>query len=108
MSKSTGWQRVHQWKNTLVLIALVGGFLFYAQSSRGIGAPNSQRARAILDRALVYYEEQRPTPRADAENRPLTAEARVQDFGCHSEIHIWEEGAVRMRLVYWNGGFYEL
>ncbi len=35
-------------------------------------------------------------------------ESRVQNLGCHKEIHIYKDGTLVMRLSYFNGKVYEL
>ena len=35
-------------------------------------------------------------------------EAVFRNFGCHSEVHIFYEGTLQMRLYYYNGEFIEI
>lgn len=49
--------------------------------------------------ALSYYE---------SKNGSGNYEANVEDFGCHQEIFIYDNGEMVMRLAYSGGNFYEI
>ncbi|WP_069999990.1 hypothetical protein [Cellulosilyticum sp. I15G10I2] len=35
-------------------------------------------------------------------------ESRIENFGCHSEVHIYKDGELVMRLAYFGGQMFEL
>ncbi|SCY45517.1 hypothetical protein [Alkaliphilus peptidifermentans] len=84
----------------IVLIFLVGINRFgFTGRTDGIRTGGN----SLGDIALEYYFEKYPE---QAENEDI--EARVKNFGCHKEIHIYNEGTQVMRMSYFNGQMYEL
>ena len=56
----------------------------------------------VISRALDYYYE----TTGDEVSDKITAEKK--NFGCHTEIYVYKEGQIEMRLSYAFGRIYEL
>ncbi len=64
-----------------------------------IGGGNSNLSQVGLEYYAENYGEELGTD---------GVESKVQNLGCHSEIHIYKDGTLVMRLSYFNGKVYEL
>jgi len=56
----------------------------------------------LRDIGLTFYRESEPTANLDQ------VEARVVDFGCHQEIHIYKGGVLILKVGYSNGQAYQI
>lgn len=77
------------------------------QNSSGRNIQNSSsrnvQSNSLEDIGLDYYLEKYELSE-DTEG----IESKLQNFGCHQEIHIFRDGELVMRMVYFNNQIYEL
>lgn len=89
---------------TYIQIALIIAILFVGGRSfllnRGVGGtPQNTMSQLGLEYYMENYGEDLGSD---------GVEAVVKNFGCHSEIHIFKNGELLMRLSYFNGKVYEI
>lgn len=88
-----------------ILLAVVIVLLIFTALPRFLPArqAGARSGNSLTEMGRAYYLEQYGEG-LDAE----AVEAVFRNFGCHSEIHIFYEGKLQLRLYYSGGEFIEL
>lgn len=88
----------------VALLVIVVLFLLDPSRTQATNGTQSEPGRdPIIEQSLAYYFDQVGED-VDKEN----VEAVRKSFGCHFEIHIYDEGELVMQLGYSNGQVYEI
>jgi hypothetical protein len=87
----------------LIMIIYIGLNRFnFTKNAVDVDTPSTGET-SLADTGLEYYFEKFPDQVGNKD-----VEAKVQNFGCHKEIYIFQENNRVMSLVYSNGQIYEL
>ncbi len=91
------WKAINIVLIALILLMGMNRFVF----SKGFGMSRNNNDN-LSQMGLEYYLQQQG---GEASSKGI--ESVIRNFGCHNEIHILKDGQLEMKLVYFNGQFYE-